>query len=335
METVHGRGLVLDTLAPGDLEVFVAVAQAGSFRGAAERTGLSQPAVTQRIQRLEQQVGVALFSRSTRRVQLTEAGQHLKNRAERTLHELRRTLADLRAMADLRSGTVRLAASQPLMAPHAIPAVMVQFRQAHPEIKLSLVDTAWNDLLEQLAEGRIELAFMPEEGLSPSLHCETLFTEELVPVASPSLYRSRRRSLTVNEFAALPVVGVSANAGINRQLRALHQSVGSRFAPVMRATRLSSVIGMMQAGMGVALLDRHTLASLSGVVELSVQGWHFERKVAIVRDARRPLSPPAERFAKIARAHFARIANASASASSSSSPSSPSSLAAGSASMLV
>lgn len=282
--------------------------------GGAQRTGLSQPAVTQRIQRLERQVGLPLFSRSTRRVQLTEAGQHLRSRAERTLHELRRTLADLRAMADLRSGTVRFAASQPLMAPHAIPAVMVQFRQAHPEIELTLVDTAWNDLLEQLAEGGIELAFMPEEGLSPSLHCETLFTEELVPVASPLLYRARRRLLTVEEFVALPVVGVSANAGINRQLRALHQSVGSRFAPVMRATRLSSVIGMMQAGIGVALLDRHTLTSLRDVVALSVQGWHFERKVAIVRDARRPLSPPAERFAKIARAHFARIANADASA---------------------
>jgi DNA-binding transcriptional LysR family regulator len=335
MEAPQSRGLALDALAPGDLEVFFAVAQAGSFRAAAERIGLSQPAVTQRIQRLEQQVGLPLFSRSTRRVQLTEAGQRLKDRAERTIHELRRTLADLRAMADLRSGTVCFAASQPLMAPHAIPAVMVQFRQIHPDIKLRLVDTPWNDLLEQLAEGRIELAFMPQEGLSPSLHCETLFTEELVPVASPRLYRSRRRSLTVEEFVALPVVGVSANAAVNRQLRALHQSVGSRFAPVMQPTRLSSVIGLMQAGMGVALLDRHTLASLSDVVELSVQGWCFERKVAIVRDARRSLSPPAERFAKIARAHFARTANAGASASSSSSPSSLASLASGSASVLV
>jgi len=306
MEAAQSRGLALDALAPGDLEVFFAVAQAGSFRAAAERIGLSQPAVTQRIQRLEQQVGLPLFSRSTRRVQLTEAGHRLQDRAERTIHELR-------AMADLRIGQVNFAVSQSLMAPHAVPAVMVRFRQAHPQVRLQLVETPWNDLLAHIAEGRIELAFMPEEGLSPSLHCETLFTEELAPVASRSLHRMRRRSLSAREFAALPVVGLATNSTAYRLLRGLHAQAGSRYAPVMESTRLSSVIGMMQAGIGVALLPRHLLPTLGDVVELSVQGYRFERKEAMVRDARRPLSPQAERFASLARTHFAQRARASAS----------------------
>ena len=313
MEAPQSRGLALDALAPGDLEVFFAVAQAGSFRAAAERIGLSQPAVTQRIQRLEQQVGLPLFSRSTRRVQLTEAGHRLQDRAERTIHELRRTLVELRAMADLRIGQVNFAVSQSLMAPHAVPAVMVRFRQAHPQVRLQLVETPWNDLLAHIAEGRIELAFMPEEGLSPSLHCETLFTEELAPVASRSLHRMRRRSLSAREFAALPVVGLATNSTAYRLLRGLHAQAGSRYAPVMESTRLSSVIGMMQAGIGVALLPRHLLPTLGDVVELSVQGYRFERKEAMVRDARRPLSPQAERFASLARTHFAQRARASAS----------------------
>lgn len=298
----------LDAFAPGDLEIFVRVAQAGSFRAAAEHSGLSQPAVTQRIQRLEAQIGLALFHRSTRRVELTDAGRRLRERAERTLSDLRRALTELRAEAQVRAGRLSIMASQSMMAPHAIPAVMLRFMQAYPEVKLNLVDIPWNALLSKLAEGQIELAFVAAEGLSPSLRCDTLFTEELVPVASRRLHRSRRRELSVAEFARLPVVCVEANSTTYRIMSELHGQVGSRFTPVMQASRLSSVIGLMQAGIGVALLPRDLVGTLADTVELSVQGLRFERKVAMVRDARRPLSPQAERFAAMAITHFRRAA---------------------------
>ena len=296
----------LEAFAPGDLEVFIRVALAGSFRAAAERSGLSQPAVTQRIQRLEAQIGLALFHRSTRRVELTDAGRRLKERAERTLSDLRRTLGELHAEAQVRAGRLNIMASQTMMAPYAIPAVMVRFMQAHPEVRLNVVDIPWNAVLSQLAEGQIELAFVAQEGLSPSLHCDTLFTEELVPVASRMLHRNRRRMLSEAEFARLPVVCVAANSAADRMLRALHERVGSRFTPVMQASRLSSVIGMMQAGIGVALLPKDLAGTLKNTVELSVEGQRFERRVAMVRDGRRPLSPQAERFAAMAQAYFKR-----------------------------
>lgn len=297
---------LIDTLSPGDLEVFVAVAQLGSFRAASQHLGLSQPAVTQRIQRLESQVGLRLFNRSTRRVELTDVGLKFKPRAERLVNELDRTLRDLRDQAQVRAGRVNFGVSQSMMAPYAMPAVMMDYMREFPGVRLNLVDIAWNDVLSQLTDGRIDLAFVSQEGLSPSLHCETLFTEEIVPVASRNLFPARRKQLTPEEFARLPVLGVAANSAFNSRMRALHESVGSRFAPVQLATRLSSVIGMMQVGLGVALLPRHLLPTLGDVVELSVQGWRFERAVAMVRDGRRALSPAAERFAQAARAHFRR-----------------------------
>jgi DNA-binding transcriptional LysR family regulator len=298
---------IFDTLSPGDLEVFVAVARAGSFRAAAQRLGLSQPAVTQRIQRLESQVGLSLFSRSTRRVELTQAGHRLLDRAERLVSEIQRTLQDLRDEAGLQTGRVTLGATQSMMAPDSIPSVMMRFMREHPGVRLSLVDTPWSEVLAQLDDGRIDLAFMPQEGLSPTLHCETLFTEEIVPVAARSLFPGRRRHLTPAEFARLPVVGVAVNSAIYRLMRKLHEQLGSRFAPVQEANRLSSVIGMMQVGMGVAIVPRHLVASLGEVVELSVEGYRFERAVAMVRDGRRALSPAAERFAQLARLHFRRV----------------------------
>jgi DNA-binding transcriptional LysR family regulator len=297
---------MVDTLSPGDLEVFVAVAQLGSFRAASQHLGLSQPAVTQRIQRLESQVGLQLFNRSTRRVELTDVGLKFKSRAERLVRELDRTLRELRDQAQVRAGRVNVGVSQSLMAPHAIPSVMVNYMREFPGVRLNLVDVVWNALPLQLNDGRMDLAFVALEGLSPSLSCEPLFTEEVVPVAARSLFPGRRRQLTPEEFARLPVVGVAVNSAVYRQLRALHESVGSRFAPIQEATRLSSVIGMMQVGLGVAVLARYMVPTLGDIVELSVQGYRFERTVGMVRDGRRALSPAAERFAQAARVHFRR-----------------------------
>jgi LysR family carnitine catabolism transcriptional activator len=297
---------LIDTLSPGDLEVFVAVAQLGSFRAASLHLGLSQPAVTQRIKRLESQVGLKLFNRSTRRVELTDVGLKFKSRAERLVHELDRTLRDLRDQAQVRAGRVNFGVSHSMMVPYAIPAVMMNYVREFPGVRLNLVDVGWNALLSQLTDGRIDLAFVSQEGLSPSLNCETLFIEELVPVASRSLFPGRRCQLTPEEFVRLPVVGVTVNSAIYRQLRALHESVGAPYTPVQEASRLSSVIGMMLAGLGVAVLPRHMVPSLGEVVELSVQGVRFERAVGMVRDGRRALSPAAERFAQAARVHFRR-----------------------------
>lgn len=300
------RTALVDTLSPGDLEVFIAVATVGSFRAAAQRMGLSQPAVSQRIQRLEAQIGLSLFTRSTRRVELTDAGRRLQERGERMVHDLQRTLKELRDEAGVRAGRVSFGVSQSLMAPYAIPSVMVRFIQEYPGVRLNLVDVAWNAVLAQLTDGRIDLAFVPQDGLSPSLAIETLYTEEVVPVAARSLVPGRRRVLAPEAFARLPVVGVAANSAVYRQMRRLHEQVGGRFTPFMEATRLSSVIGLMQVGLGVAFLPRHMVGSIGDVVELTVTGYPFERSVAMVRDSRRDLSPAAERFAALARVHFRR-----------------------------
>ena len=113
-------------LGPADFETFVAVAELGSFGRAAQRLSISQPAVTQRVLRLERVLGMKLFDRTTRRVSLSGAGVRLMQKAQPTIVALRSILEDFHNEASLKAGTVALGVS-PSLAATVIPSILRRF----------------------------------------------------------------------------------------------------------------------------------------------------------------------------------------------------------------
>src|SRR5690348_5199388 len=120
-----------------DLEVFLAIAEAGSLRAAATALGVQPPAVSSRLKGFENRIGVSLFARTTRSVRLTEAGRALLRRARPALGDLRDALEEARGIGSARKGTLRLTlpyrAYQLVIAPK-----LAAFQQAYPEIELEL-----------------------------------------------------------------------------------------------------------------------------------------------------------------------------------------------------
>jgi len=120
-----------------DLEVFLAIAEAGSLRAAAAALGVQPPAVSSRLKGFENRIGVSLFARTTRSVRLTEAGRALLRRARPALGDLRDALEEARGIGGARKGTLRLTlpyrAYQLVIAPK-----LAAFQQAYPEIELEL-----------------------------------------------------------------------------------------------------------------------------------------------------------------------------------------------------
>lgn len=137
------------TTAISDLDVFLAIADAGSLRAAGRALGLGPPAVTKRLQRLEDTIGTPLFVRTTRAIALTDAGRALVDRARPAVHELEAAIEDARASATVRKGAVRVTlpylAYELTLAPH-LPA----FHRRYPDIELELsFDEAFVDISEQ------------------------------------------------------------------------------------------------------------------------------------------------------------------------------------------
>lgn len=131
------------------LEVFLAVAEQGSLRAAATALGVQPPAVSQQLKAFEEQIGVSLFSRTTRSVRLTDAGRALLRRAQPAISELGHALEEARGVGKARKGTIRI--TLPTIAYHMILARrLAEFQRAYPEVELELsLDEAFVDIVEQ------------------------------------------------------------------------------------------------------------------------------------------------------------------------------------------
>ena len=138
------------------LRVFLAVAQQQNFSRAGEAVGLTQPAVSRSITDLEQQLGVQLLHRSTRDVELSDAGRLLQGRATRVLDELDAALLEVRGLATQRHGRVRVASS-PTLSAHLMPECIARCAQQHPGMQLLLLDRIQQGALDSVRAGEVDL----------------------------------------------------------------------------------------------------------------------------------------------------------------------------------
>jgi len=239
----------------------------GSFSAAAEALTYSQSAVSQQIAVLEREAGTRLVERQGRHVRLTDAGQALVRRADAVLAELAAAEADLRAIAGLRGGRVRVSTFASA-ASALLPAAVADFRAAHPEVRveLSLVEET-DEALEGVRAARVDLALLAWPAGQPPppgpVEVHRLFVEPMLAVLPGGHRLARRRTLRLGDLAGEPWVlgggpGCSDRATI---LRACHAAgfeprVGLDFP----TDDYNATQGMVAAGAGVTLLPRLALA---------------------------------------------------------------------------
>jgi DNA-binding transcriptional LysR family regulator len=247
------------------LELLYTVAACESYSRAAERLGISQPAVSMQLKRLEEAVGVPLVVTRGRQVQLTEAGQVLAGYAARILRlneEADQAMADFRAM---RRGRLRIAASSTPGA-YLLPAAIAAFRQAHPDIALGLEVGNTRTSLRLAAEGVVDLAVVGE-AVADELEVELrpLCVDRLNVVVAPGHRWARAGAVSAQELAAEPLIlreeGSNTRQVLTRRLAA--QGLKPQVAMELGATE--AVKEAVAAGLGASVLSgwavRHDLAS--------------------------------------------------------------------------
>ncbi len=239
------------------LRYFVAVAEALNFSRAAEHLHIAQPPLSQQIRQLEAELGVQLFLRTKRRVQLTDAGQIILSEARRTLQQAER----LRQIAQqTRCGEVgRLAIGFASSAPYTLlPAMLRCFRQQFPQVCLSLQELSRERQIQRLDEGSLDVGFMrpPVEDREAALSVELILREPLV-VALPETHRLAQQ-------AEVPIQALAREAfvlfprlvapGLYDQILGACQRAGFRPQVAQEATQMQMIISLVSAGLGVALV---------------------------------------------------------------------------------
>lgn len=181
-----------------------AVAEAGGFTRAAAEIGLTQPTLSQQIAQLETGLGVALLIRGRNACRLTPAGEMVMQYARRILGDVDALKRSLDDMSGLRRGSLSIGAL-PMIAQRLLPLVLPRFHQAHPEIRIIVLEMTVDEMARSVANGIIEVG-IGCLGTSLGLKGELLYSEELVAVLAHDDALADRSTVTVAELAQRPVI---------------------------------------------------------------------------------------------------------------------------------
>lgn len=290
-----------------DLEAFVTVALAGSFRQASALLGTSQPTVTNRIQRLEEHLGLKLFSRTTRRVTLTEAGARLLPRAERSISFLGRIVADAREEADLKRGRIAIGASPTVAAGLLVP-LLRSFMDQYSNIEVRLFDDFRAPLLDKLNVGQLDLAILPMDGRTAEFNCEPLFVDDLRFVAPRSFSMATNRNYRFSEISDYPFVSMPQPSAIRSTLAEAFAMKGKSFRPVIEVNSLFTLLGLIELGVGFSLLPVMLIPGrlLINMDFLRVTDMQRRRQISLVTSRNQPQTPAAAAFAKMVKSALRR-----------------------------
>jgi LysR family carnitine catabolism transcriptional activator len=280
------------------LEVFLSVVDEGTFTGAADALGVSQPAVSQAMGALESEVGARLFHRLGRTVRLTDAGAALCDPARLALRDVTVARAAVDAVSNLTAGHLELACL-PTLAASPLAPLVGEFRRRHPDVSVSLLDPDDSDgVLGLVRSGMCELGLVgdgPVGGLVAEHLAEQAF-RAILPPGSGSEAKLDARAL-----AAMPFVAPPRGSSSRELLDAVLRGDGLEPRVVVETAQREALLPLVLAGAGAALVPEALalVAASLGCVVVDVEP-PAGRGVLLVR---RPasLTPSAEAFVDVAR----------------------------------
>lgn len=294
------------------LQAFLTVAEHGGFSKAGQVLGRTQPAVSQAVAALEQELGQRLFLREGRRVRLTAAGQILFEHARAAFDGLAAAERRLSALGELRAGELVLGTSDTI-AYHALPPVLAAFRARHPELGLRIVNRPSPAIARAVAEREVDVGILVEPLPEPSraeaalfaaLGRERLQPHEDVAICPPGHALSTRRRVTLSALAQQPLVLLDRSTAARSYLDGHFARLGVTPRVALEMNSLELVKRLVELGFGLSVVPRLAIQRELADGRLHALGVFQRsefRQLSLVTHARGPLSRAAEAFAAIAR----------------------------------
>jgi DNA-binding transcriptional LysR family regulator len=258
------------------LRYFLAVAEERNVTRAADKLGIGQPPLSQQLHALERELGVQLFRRTGHGVALTEAGAALAEDARRLLGDVQGAVRNAQRagrgeVGHLNIGFTGSAAFNPM-----VPRLIRLFRQAFPNVQLTLAEGNTAYLLSLLDEGRLDVAFVRPGGSPPTgIEFHPLAIEPMKLVLPATHALSRKRKLRLTALAAEPFVLIPREASPSLYDRIVGACREAGFEPLLgqQAPQLASVINFVAAEFGVSMVPAAvTQIQVEGVVYIDVDG---------------------------------------------------------------
>jgi DNA-binding transcriptional LysR family regulator len=238
-----------------DLELFVAVADAGSIARAAERSHTVASAVSKRISDLEESFGAALLARGAKGVELTAAGHALLVRARVLLHQATQLEDEMRRHAAGARGYVRVFANISAIV-EFLPGALASFAKDHPDIHIHLEEHVSSAIATAVADNSADLGIVSELPVIDGLTTVPFRNDDLVLVVPAGHPLAGRSSIAFADIADQPFVGLHAGSSLHRLLARAAVDAGAALNWRIHVTSFDAACAMVAAGLGVGVVPR-------------------------------------------------------------------------------
>lgn len=238
-----------------DLELFVAVADAGSIAKAAERAHTVASAVSKRLSELESEFGTPLLVRGAKGVELTAAGHALLIRARALLYQAEQLQQEMRQHASGVRGQVRMFANISAIV-EFLPDVLASFMRQHPEVQIQLEEQVSSHIAQAVADNRADLGILSEQPVLDSLITVPFRADELVLVVRPDHALSQCKSVMFEDTLAFSMVGLHADSSLQLLLARIAAEAGRQIQLRIQVTSFDAACAMVAAGLGISIVPR-------------------------------------------------------------------------------
>lgn len=290
------------------IEGFLAVAEFGNFSRASKRLNTAQPALSQAIKDLEAELGVRLFDRTTRRVELTDAGREFRNSAAKAVEELEHAVEGVHQLAERRRGRLRIAAP-PLLAAVVLPQAIADFQRRHPGIAVQVADINTEQIVESVRSGRADCGlgtFLPgEEGIERVV----LMRDNLMLFCGEQNPFKTKKTVAWSELAGQPLITLTRDSGIRLLVEVGYETVQLPLRPAFEVSHITTALALVEAELGISVLPTYALATARHhrVSGRRLEAPTISREVVLIHASGRSVSPAVSAFSAVVRRYAQKL----------------------------
>ena len=242
------------------LKAFVAIAETKTFTAGARQVNITQAAVSMQIRQLEEAVGLQLFTRTPRRVILTEAGELLLKRAKTILSEHDAALAEIAEIAGAVYGRLRIGSASTMFATVQLPAILERLKEKFARSEITVISGTSDRLVEKILHGDIDMAFVSLPIETANIQTDLLFSDEIVAIANPAHPLAKEKFISTATLAEESLILGEKGGNTRRVIDEFFAEANIKPNIVMELSRQEAINKMVENKMGVGLAGAKNVA---------------------------------------------------------------------------
>ncbi|HXF42312.1 MAG TPA: LysR family transcriptional regulator [Pyrinomonadaceae bacterium] len=290
------------------LKAFLAIAEAKTFTAGARKVQVTQAAISMQIRQLEEEVGMPLFTRTPRRVILTEAGERLLERARKILREHDSALAEIAEVAGAEYGRLRIGTASGTFAINQLPGILRKLKESFPRAELTVISGTSQRLVDRMMHGELDISFVSLPVENPNIVTESLFADEIVAIAHPKHPLAKEKYISAANLAAEDLILGERGGNTRRMIDEFFAAANVKPNIKMELSRQEAVNLMVENNLGVGMAGAKSVAKEvreGKLVTWLIEGAEIKWELGLARLRGAHYSPIAKEFSVLCAESFA------------------------------